>query len=80
MGGAQPLAATLNGGVFLGVDIDQWRIEKRIKTGYLDVMTRNYEKAIKMILEAKEKGDSISVGLVGDIACLCQRRRGKPGF
>lgn len=73
MGGAQPLAATLNGGVFLGVDIDPWRIDKRIKSGYLDVMTHNYEKALKMILEAKEKGSPLSVGLVGDIGTILKR-------
>lgn len=73
MGGAQPLAATLNSGVFLGIDIDPWRIEKRVKTGYLDKMTHNYEKAIKWIIEAKEKQEPLSVGLVGDIGSILAR-------
>lgn len=73
MGGAQPLAVTLNGGVFLGVDIDPFRIDKRIKTGYIDKMTHNYEKAIKWVIEAKDKGEALSVGLVGDIGTVLQR-------
>jgi len=73
MGGAQPLAATLNSGVFLGVDINPWRIEKRIKTHYLDKMTHNYEKAIKWALEAKEKKEPLSIGLVGDIGTTLKR-------
>lgn len=73
MGGAQPLAVTLNGGVFLGVDIDPFRIDKRLKTGYIDKMTHNYEKAIKWITEAKQKGEPLSVGLVGDIGTILQR-------
>lgn len=73
MGGAQPLAATLNGGVFLGVDIDPWRIDKRLKMGYLDTMTHSYEKAIKLIKEALEKQEPLSVGLVGDIGTTLHR-------
>ncbi len=73
MGGAQPLAATLNEGIFLGVDIDPFRIEKRLKTHYLDRMTHNYEKAIKWILEAKEKQEPLSIGLVGDIGTILHR-------
>lgn len=73
MGGAQPLAATLNGAVFLGVDIDPWRIEKRIETKYIDRITHNYEKAIKWALEAKEKGEALSIGLVGDIGSTLNR-------
>ncbi len=67
MGGAQPLAATLNDAVFLGVDIDPKRIEKRLETRYCDKMTSNYEEAKKWCLEAKESGTPLSVGLVGDI-------------
>lgn len=73
MGGAQPLAATLNNAVFLGVDIDPWRIEKRKQTHYIDHMTHNYEKAIKLVMEAKEKGEPLSVGLVGDIGTVLKR-------
>lgn len=73
MGGAQPLAVTMNSGVFIGVDIDPFRIEKRINTGYLDKITHNYEKAIRMALEAKEKQEPLSIGLVGDIGTTLQR-------
>lgn len=73
MGGAQPLAATLNQGIFLGIDIDPWRIEKRVKTGYLDHMTHSYEKAIKLIRSAQEKQEPLSVGLVADIGTTLHR-------
>ena len=73
MGGAQPLAVTLNEGIFLGVDIDPWRIDKRLKTKYLDKMTHSYEKAIKWIREAQEKKEPVSIGLVGDIGTILQR-------
>ena len=73
MGGAQPLAATLNSGVFLGIDINPWHIEKRIKSHYLDTWTHHYEKAIKLILQAKEKQEPLSVGLVGDIGTTLKR-------
>lgn len=67
MGGAQPLAATLNDGVFLGVDIDPQRIKRRVETRYVDIMTTSYEEAKKAVLDAKEKKQPLSVGLVGDI-------------
>lgn len=67
MGGAQPLAATLAGATFLGVDKDPERIQKRIDTRYIDKMTYSYEEARDWALEAKEKGEAISIGLVGDI-------------
>lgn len=67
MGGAQPLAATLNGAVFLGVDVDPARIEKRLHTRYLDKMTHSYAEAKAWILHAKQSGTALSVGLVGDI-------------
>lgn len=70
MGGAQPLAATLNDGIFLGVDIDPSRIEKRLKTKYIDRMTHSYEEAVAWIREAKEP---LSVGLVGDIGTTLHR-------
>jgi len=68
MGGAQPLAATMNEAVFLGVDVDASRIQKRLDTGYLDKMTRSYEEAKTLVLNAKEKGKALSVGLVANIA------------
>ena len=67
MGGAQPLAVTMNGGVLLAADVDPLRIEKRIKTKYLDKMTNNYAEAKKWALEAKEKKQALSIGLVADI-------------
>ncbi len=66
MGGAQPLAATMNGAAFLGIDVDKTRIEKRLTTGYIDKMTDSYDEAVKLVLEAKEKGEALSVGLIGN--------------
>lgn len=66
MGGAQPLAATLNGGAFLGIDVDKKRIQKRLDTGYCDVMTESLDEALKLVLEAKEKKIAKSIGLVGN--------------
>jgi len=66
MGGAQPLAATMNGAAFLGVEVDPNRIKKRIDTGYCDVMTDNLDEALKLVLEAKEKKFAKSVGLRGN--------------
>ena len=68
MGGAQPLAATMNGATFLGIDVDRSRIQKRIDTGYIDILTEDIDEAIKLVLEAKENGANISVGLVGNAA------------
>jgi len=73
MGGAQPLAVTLNGGVLLGADVAPSRIEKRLKSGYLDRMTDSYEEAKSWALEAKEKGVPLSIGLVSDIGDLLCR-------
>ncbi|MBO6535394.1 MAG: urocanate hydratase [Balneolaceae bacterium] len=73
MGGAQPLAATMAGATFLGVDIDPSRIEKRIKTKYIDRMTHSYEEAIRWVVDAKEKKENISVGLVGDIGDVLEK-------
>lgn len=68
MGGAQPLAATMNGAAFLGIDVDKKRIQKRIDTGYVDVLSEYLGEALKIVLEAKEKGKALSVGLVGNAA------------
>ncbi|MCB1112459.1 MAG: urocanate hydratase [Chlamydiales bacterium] len=73
MGGAQPLAVTMNGGVVLGVDIDPKRIEKRLETRYIDRMTSNYEEAIDWIKHALKKKDALSVGLVGDIGTTLKK-------
>ncbi|MEO1450800.1 MAG: urocanate hydratase, partial [Bacteroidota bacterium] len=73
MGGAQPLAATMAGATFLGVDVDPTRIQKRIDTRYLDRMTHDYDEAIRWVMEAKDKGEALSVGLVGDIGDVLER-------
>ena len=66
MGGAQPLAATLNGAAFLGIDVDKTRIQKRLDTGYCDVMTDSIDEALKLVLEAKDKKIAKSIGLIGN--------------
>ncbi len=66
MGGAQPLAATMNGAAFLGVEVDRARLEKRIETGYLDVIAKDLDEALELVLDAKAKGEALSVGLVGN--------------
>jgi urocanate hydratase len=68
MGGAQPLAATMNGAAFLGVDVDQGRIERRLRTGYLDHLCHNLDEALKLARGARERGQALSVGLVGNAA------------
>src|SRR5439155_353636 len=68
MGGAQPLAATMNGACFLGVEVDPARIEKRIKTGYCDRAATDLDDALRIIDDSKSKGEAISVGLVGNCA------------
>jgi urocanate hydratase len=68
MGGAQPLAATMNEGVFLGVEVDPARIKRRLETGYLDVMSKSLEDALILALGAKEKGIPKSIGLIGNAA------------
>ncbi len=66
MGGAQPLAATMNGAAFLGVEVDRKRIEKRLETGYIDKLSENLDEALEMVLKAKDEGKALSVGLVGN--------------
>ncbi len=68
MGGAQPLAATMNGACFLGIDVDPARIEKRIQTGYCDEISDDLDDAINKLDEARKRGEAISVGLVGNCA------------
>jgi len=68
MGGAQPLAATMNGAAFLGVDVDAARIERRVRSGYCDLMSEDLDEALRRVLEAKKAGDALSVGLVGNCA------------
>ncbi|HEU5169407.1 MAG TPA: urocanate hydratase [Gemmatimonadales bacterium] len=68
MGGAQPLAATMNGAAFLGVDVDEQRIRRRVEGGYCDRIAHDLDAALRLVLEAKERGQALSVGLVGNIA------------
>lgn len=68
MGGAQPLAATMNGAAFLGVDVDPARIKRRLDTRYCDKMTDNLDEALDIVLPAKANGEAVSVGLVGNCA------------
>jgi urocanate hydratase len=65
MGGAQPLAAVIAGGVFLGVDIDPERIQKRVATRYLDRLAPDLQTAVRWIQVAQRKKEAISIGLVG---------------
>jgi urocanate hydratase len=68
MGGAQPLAATMNGAVFLGVEVDPARIEKRLKSGYCDKIAHSLDDALELIDHARKDRQSLSVGLVGNCA------------
>src|SRR5208283_3898163 len=70
MGGAQPLAATMNGAAFLGIDVDAERIKRRVKTGYCDVMVTSLDEALRILKNAVRKGEATSVGLVGNCADL----------
>jgi urocanate hydratase len=68
MGGAQPLAATMNGAAFIGVDVDEQRIRRRVETGYCDVIAHDLDEALRLALDAKARGLALSVGLVGNVA------------
>ena len=70
MGGAQPLAATMNGGAFLGIDVDPERIKRRVKSGYCDVMVTSLDEALRILKNAVRKKEATSVGLVGNCADL----------
>ncbi len=66
MGGAQPLAATMNGAAFLGIEVNRERLQKRIDTGYLDQFTTNLDEALELVLHAKNNKKALSVGLLGN--------------
>ncbi len=68
MGGAQPLAATMNDAIMLAVEVNPWAIERRLKMGYLDTWTDNLDKALLMIEEAKREGKPLSIALLGNAA------------
>jgi urocanate hydratase len=68
MGGAQPLAATMAGARFLGMDVDPKRIQKRVDSGYCDRIAATVDEALETLAEAGKKGSALSVGLVGNAA------------
>ncbi|UUZ80552.1 urocanate hydratase [Paenibacillus sp. P26] len=68
MGGAQPLAVTMNDGVVIGVDVDPSRIQRRIDTRYCDVMVYDLDEALKLADDAKAQGQALAIGLVGNAA------------
>ncbi|MEK7389913.1 MAG: urocanate hydratase [Elusimicrobiota bacterium] len=80
MGGAQPLAATMNGAAFLAVEVDPSRLRMRLKTRYLDVVEEDLDAALERVSRAKDRGEALSVGLLGNaaevIAQLAKRRVG----
>jgi len=73
MGGAQPLAVTMNEGVNITVEVDESRINKRLETGYLDIKSLDFSEAVKMALDAKKKNEAISIGLLGNAADIFPR-------
>lgn len=68
MGGAQPLAVKMAGGVFIGCDVDPERIRKRIKTRYLDIMANSFEEALDIALKSQKNNVPFSVGVAGNAA------------
>jgi urocanate hydratase len=73
MGGAQPLAITMNEGVALIAEVERWRIDKRIETKYCDIWFENIDDAIDRALEAKEKGEALSIAVLTNAVCLLER-------
>ncbi|GAA4453809.1 urocanate hydratase [Rurimicrobium arvi] len=73
MGGAQPLAITMNEGVCLAADVEEWRIRKRLDTRYIDKMYHNIDEAIDESLRAKAAGEAISIGVVCNVVDLLSR-------
>jgi urocanate hydratase len=68
MGGAQPLAATMNGAAFLGVDVDEDRVRRRVETRYCDRLETDLDTALRLVEDARSRRQALSVGLVGNIA------------
>src|SRR6476620_9964951 len=64
MGGAQPLAITMNEGVCLAAEVEKWRIEKRLETKYLDLMIEDIDEAINRAIEAKNNKETLSIGVL----------------
>ncbi|SVB51341.1 uncharacterized protein METZ01_LOCUS204195, partial [marine metagenome] len=68
MGGAQPLAVTMNEGVNITMEVDPHRIQRRLDTGYLDISSNNLDEAVQLAMNAKENGQALSIGLLGNCA------------
>ena len=68
MGGAQPLAATMNDGICLAVEVDRARVQRRLETRYLDRATSSLDEALGWCTDAQRRGDALSVGIVGNCA------------
>lgn len=79
MGGAQPLAVTMAGGVCIGIEVDETRIDRRIATRYTDVKTDSLDEAIRLAQEAKAEGKALSIGLLGNAAEVLPEMLGR-GF
>ena len=73
MGGAQPLAVTMNDGVVLCVDVDPTRIERRVKTRYLDVSVDDVDEALRLAVDARDRREPLSIGLLGNAADIVPR-------
>src|SRR5688572_32515936 len=73
MGGAQPLAITMNGGVALIAEVEEWRIDKRLETKYLDEKISDIDEAIDRAVEAKQNGEAISIAVLTNAVCLLER-------
>src|SRR4051812_4860550 len=68
MGGAQPLAVTMNDGGCIAIEVDETRIDRRIETKYLDIKTKDLDEALKLAFDAKKEGKALSIGVLGNVA------------
>jgi urocanate hydratase len=73
MGGAQPMAITMNEGVALIAEVEEWRIDKRLETKYLDEKLENIDAAIDRALDAKQKGEAVSIGVLCNAVHLLEK-------
>jgi urocanate hydratase len=73
MGGAQPLAVTMNDGVVLCIEVDPTRIERRVKTRYLDVSVDDLDEALRMAVDARDRREPLSIGVLGNAADVVPR-------
>ncbi len=80
MGGAQPLAATMNAGVALCIEVDPARAQRRVETHYLDRVTADLDETVRWVEEARASGRPLSVGLIGNAAEVHPRLLERPGF